>query len=163
MPTIEISSFFMLPLILAIGFFMGAVVGFLSFNRAAQIALRKRIESAHYASKPIDWISESRRAKRTNVMNVLVSVVAPVLDAAGVAAANDTITFISYLIDISPTGAGFLGNYFLPVGTNIRIACAEKNMAFPYREAKVCYDRIASNGIRIGVEFLEALENLKTI
>lgn len=139
----------------AFAFAGGTVFGFVSFNYAARIEIRKRIEQG-YAARTMTWLAECRAEERKQPTDqVLVSVRAPILDSAGVPTESEENIFTAVLLDLSRKGAGLFSQHFLPAGLNIQIACNSKHVSFPYRLCKVRDIVLTPKGLRIGVEFFK--------
>ncbi|MFA4980871.1 MAG: hypothetical protein WC592_00150 [Candidatus Omnitrophota bacterium] len=157
MTAISIPSFYLIPFFFIIGVAAGVFLAFVLFDKAARTALRKRIESGKPASRLENWVSSTRDSERRIISGVLVSIKAPVFDAAGIAAIGEEVMFSADLADISASGASAFSQYFVPVDTDIEISCSEKKYAFPYRPAKVRNIVLTQKGLKIGLQFFEKL------
>ncbi len=160
MPIINfyIHPFFLIPVTLAIGFAVGVIVGFFSYSKAVQIELRKRMEYERYDLKAINRLAESRREKRRQYRDILVSIKAPVLDTAGIPALGENVIFAAELLDLSRHGMAVLSPYYIPKGVDIETSCYDKKISFPYRPAKIRYTILTPKGLRIGMQFFKPLD-----
>ncbi len=143
----------------------GFVVGFLSslflfftaFSQAVKLNIRKRLQAEKYDHQRVDFLSETREADRKPVSNLPVTIKMPELDSAGVTYADEEVTFIGMLCDISAKGATIITRRFVPVGVTMLISCNEKKLNFPLWQAEIKNINISNIGLRVGIQFLKPL------
>lgn len=143
-----------------IGVIIGLIIGVTALDYLGKCQFRKRNESkiAKLANKIIS--PGQNEQVPTHYTNAEIRT--PILDNAGVTTDEQT-TFNAPVVNISKKGIAIISQHFLKPGLTIKIRSKgdEEKIGFPFIDAEVKNIDITPQGLKIELQFLKPLKELK--
>lgn len=147
-----------------VGIIVGVIIGYLSyeraFNKETKDGTERRVGDKRRWKQLNKKTAAIEEEQRTIVHHGIADIKAPLLDSAGIVMENEEVSFSAQVINVSRRGVAIIAQHFLKVGLNIQIAFRTEKKEIPLRKAQVRNVTLWPNGLRIGLEFLEALEEM---